>query len=76
MQKIILFIQIGISALLIASILLQQRGAGSSAILGGGGGASYYTKRGFEKWLYWSTIVLAVLFVAAAVISILLVTKF
>lgn len=70
MTKIIPIAQIVIACLLMVSVLLQQRGASSSAIMGGSG-ASYYTKRGFEKVLFWSTIVLAFLFVAAAIISII-----
>ncbi|MDD5589648.1 MAG: preprotein translocase subunit SecG [Candidatus Portnoybacteria bacterium] len=64
------YIQIFLSILLIVSILLQRRGAGSSALMGGSS-ASYYTKRGFEKVLYISTIILAVLFLGIAIISII-----
>ena len=71
MLKFISIAQIIISVLLMAAILLQQRGAGSSAIMGGGS-ASYYTKRGFEKILFISTIVLAALFVIAALINIII----
>ena len=58
--------------MLVVSILLQQRGAGGSAITGGGGGGAYYAKRGFEKTLFYATIVLAVIFVASAIASIFL----
>lgn len=68
-QKIISIAEIVIAVLLVTSILLQQRGAGSSAIMGGGGGASYYTKRGFDKILFWATIILAVAFLALALSS-------
>ena len=71
MLKFISIAQIIISVLLMAAILLQQRGAGSSAIMGGGS-ASYYTNRGFEKILFISTIVLAALFVIAALINIII----
>ncbi len=71
MDKIINIIQIVIASFLIISILLQQRGAGGSSILGGGGGESYYTKRGFEKILFISTIILAVLFFGLAIINLL-----
>lgn len=74
LQKIISVAQIIISVALIASILLQQRGAGASAITGGSS-ASYYTKRGFEKILFFATIVLATLFILAAIASILLAAK-
>jgi len=71
MSNIINIVQIVVSALLVASILLQQRGAGSSALTGGTS-ASYYTKRGFEKFLFASTITLAVLFVAFAIVNIII----
>lgn len=71
MQYINVF-QIIISIALMAAILLQQRGAGSSSIFGGSGGANYYTKRGFEKILFISSIVLAGLFIASAFISLLI----
>lgn len=71
MTDILGIAQIIISVLLIAAILLQQRGTGSSAIMGGSS-ASYYTKRGFEKVLFVSTIVLVILFLATAVANIFL----
>lgn len=60
--------QMVLSVFLILAILFQQRGAGSSAITGGSS-ASYYTKRGFEKTLFAITIILAFLFLAAALAS-------
>lgn len=74
-QKIVSISQIVISVLLMAGILLQQRGAGGSAITGGGGGASYYTKRGFEKYLSIGIIILAGLFIIAAIASMVLAAK-
>lgn len=65
--------QIIISIALITTILLQQRGAGGSAILGGGGGGGdYYTKRGFEKILFISTIILSALFILTAFVNLLI----
>jgi len=61
-----------ISALLIISILLQNRGTGLGQTFGGGSGnASYQTKRGFDKFLFRGTIVLAVIFFALAVYQIM-----
>lgn len=71
MSKFISIAQIIISILLMVAILFQQRGTGSSAIMGGSS-ASYYTKRGFEKILYVSTIILATLFLIAAVVNIII----
>ena len=59
-----------ISVLLATSILLQQRGAGASGgIFGGGSGGfenSFQAKRGFDKILFISTIILAILFIGVA----------
>jgi len=69
-MKVLNIIQIAIAALLVAVILLQSQGAGLSQFLGGGGGGeAWRTKRGFEKFLSISTIVLAVLFLGVALIS-------
>ena len=70
-MKFLPFIQIGISILLIGGILLQQRGGGLSATFGGGDGGIYRTRRGVEKFIYRTTIVLAVLFFVTAVASII-----
>jgi len=73
MSSILSIIQITISAALITTILLQQRGAGGSAIFGGGGGeSSYYTKRGFEKILFISSIILAGLFMVTAFFNLII----
>lgn len=71
MKASLAIIQIIISALLITTILLQQRGTGLSATFGGEGNV-YRTKRGLEKIIFAATIVLAVLFFASAIASILL----
>jgi preprotein translocase subunit SecG len=67
------FIQIVISVLLIAGILLQYSAAGVGGALGGSDSfeAGYHTRRGFEKFLFNATIVLAILFAATSLISFL-----
>ena len=50
-----------VSILLVVVILMQNRGSGVSGVFGGEGNV-YRTKRGAEKFLYYSTIVLAILF--------------
>ncbi len=76
LSNIISISQIVVSVLLIAGILLQQRGAGASAITGGTGGSAYYARRGFEKYLFGAIVVLAILFVALAVASIVIAAKY
>jgi protein translocase SecG subunit len=71
MSKIISISQIVISVLLMVSILLQNRGSGLSAAFGGDFGG-YYTKRGMEKFLFYSSIALAFLFIASAIANIIL----
>ena len=64
-------VQIILSVLLVAAILLQQRGTGLSATFGGEGNV-YRTKRGLERGLFVGTIVIAALFVAAAILTIII----
>jgi protein translocase SecG subunit len=63
-------IQIGSAILLIVTILLQQRGEGLSGGLVGGA-LEYSTKRGVEKWVFWATIVLAVLFFGSSIVRLI-----
>ncbi len=61
------YVQIALSVLLIVAILLQRTGAS----LGGAFGADnfstgFHTRRGFEKVLFNSTIVLGILFALSA----------
>ncbi len=60
-------IQIAIAILIVVLILLQERSAGLSGIFGGEGGGFYQTRRGLEKIIFTSTIVLAIVFVGLAV---------
>jgi protein translocase SecG subunit len=66
MERGLIFGQIIVSVLLMTSILLQNRGAGLSATFGGDFGG-YYTKRGFEKFLLWGSIILGALFIGLAI---------
>jgi protein translocase SecG subunit len=67
---IIAIIQIILSALIITLILLQERSSGMSGLLGGDGGGYYQARRGVEKIIFYSTIVLSVAFVALAIYQI------
>lgn len=63
--------QVIIAILLMITILMQNRGSGLSGIFGGGGNV-YRTKRGIEKTLFISTIILAILFFAASLANVVL----
>jgi len=61
-------LQIIIAGVLVAVILMQARGSGLSAAFGGEGNI-YRTKRGFEKYLFIFTIIMAVIFLGTALFS-------
>ena len=61
------YIQVILAVLLSAGVLLQRSEAGLGAGFGGEGSyGTRFTRRGFEKFLFKATIVVAVLFVASA----------
>lgn len=60
---ILRFADIIIMVLLIAVIGLQNKSSGLSNVFGGAGNI-VATRRGFEKWLFYATVILGVLFVA------------
>lgn len=64
------YIQIVLAVLLTVAILLQQTDAGLGESFGGSDSVSTWrTRRGFEKVLFMGTIVIAVLFVASAILA-------
>ena len=63
--------QIIVSILLIAVILFQQRGGGLSGVFGGESSV-YATRRGIEKGVFTTTIILAVLFFVISVLRLFL----
>ncbi len=64
------YITLGSGLLMIVSILLQQRGASLGAGFGSSG-ELFTTRRGVDKNLFDTTIVLAVVFVGSLVVSLL-----
>ncbi len=66
------YIQIALSVLLIGSILLQQTGASLGGAFGGDNfSAGYHTRRGSEKYLFWASITLGILFALTAFVALL-----
>ena len=71
--KILPYAQIILSVILVTAILLQQTAAGLGGALGGDDSASFHhTRRGFEKFLFYLSIVCAVLFALFALLSIII----
>ena len=68
MNKTLNIIQIIIACLLVASILLQHRGTSLGGAFGGEGNV-YRSRRGAEKFLFYTTIVLGFIFVVMAVVN-------
>lgn len=66
------YIQIVLSVLLIICILLQQTGASMGGAFGGDNfSAAYHTRRGSEKFLFYATIVLGVLFALSSFVALI-----
>jgi protein translocase SecG subunit len=63
---VISIIQIVLAVIIITLILLQERSSGISGLLGGDGGSFYQARRGMEKVIFYSTIVLIVVFLGVA----------
>ena len=67
------YIQVVLSVALIASVLLQQTGASLGGAFGGDNfTAGYHTRRGFERTLFYATIVLSILFALSAFVALLI----
>jgi len=73
-STILPYIQIGLSILLVGAVLLQRSGAGIGGAFGGGDNwnVGFHTRRGFEKVLFNSTIIIGVLFALASFIALII----
>lgn len=70
--KILSYVQIAIAVLLIVAVLLQNTGSDLGGAFGGSG-TVYHTRRGPEKFLFWSTITLGVSLAGLALLNLFLV---
>jgi len=71
MKNYLPLIQIVVSVLLVVLILLQQRGQALGSAFGGGG-SFYSTRRGIQKKIFWATVALGILFIALALLNLIL----
>ncbi len=65
------YIQIVLSIGLVAGVLLQTSSSGLGGAFGEGNNfdSGFHTRRGFEKYLYNATLVMAVLFAISAFVA-------
>jgi len=64
------YIQIVLAVLLMVCVLLQQTGASLGGAFGGDNfTAGYHTRRGSEKYLFWASIIIGILFAAIALLA-------
>jgi protein translocase SecG subunit len=70
--KVLPYAQIILSVVLILAIMFQQTSAGVGGALGGSSAESFHqTRRGFEKFLFYLSIICAILFAFFAFLSII-----
>jgi len=66
-----MIVQIILAVLLVAAVLLQHRGTSLGGAFGGES-AVYRSRRGAEKFLFYLTIAIAVIFVVMALVNVIL----
>jgi len=72
LPQILPIVQIVLSVLLIACVLLQQTGASLGGAFGGDNfSAAYHTRRGSEKFLFYASIIIGILFALSCVLALL-----
>ena len=71
--QILPYAQIILSVILITSILLQQSSSGTGGAFGGSDTESFHhTRRGFEKFLFYLSMVCGILFALSAFLAIII----
>lgn len=71
--NILPYAQIILSVILVLAVLLQQTSAGAGGAFGGNDSGSFHqTRRGFEKFLFYLSLVCAILFALFAFLSIII----
>jgi preprotein translocase subunit SecG len=73
LQTALPYLQIAFSVVIIGAVLLQRTGASLGGAFGADNFSSgFHTRRGMERTLFYTTIVVAILFAASAFINILI----
>lgn len=71
LSQIVIIVNMVVMVILIIMVSLQNKSSGLSNVFGGAGQV-VQTRRGFEKWLFYATIVSGVLFIGLSIASVFL----
>ena len=71
LARVLPYAEIIVSVILISGVLLQQSGAEVGGALGGSGESFHHTRRGFEKFLFYLSVVCGILFALLAIVAII-----
>lgn len=73
MKSLLPYAQIILSVLLVAAILLQRTGAQVGGAFGGSDNwsSAFHTRRGLEKVLFTTTIIIGILFAISALLNLI-----
>ena len=71
MERLLQFLSIIISIVMIILIMLQVRGGALGGLLGEGGGGISRTRHGLERTMFRVTIVLAIVFMGISLFSVI-----
>ncbi len=73
LQGVLPYIQVVFALIIVLCVLLQQTGASLGGALGGDNfSATYHTRRGMEKYLFYTTIVVGILFAASSFMALII----
>jgi preprotein translocase subunit SecG len=71
MKNILTIVQVVTGILMVVFILMQQRGATLGNAFGGGSSV-YRSRRGVEKWLFYASILAAIIFLGTTFATLLI----
>ncbi len=67
--SILPYIQILLAILMVILVLIQQTESDAGGSFGGGATSNWHTRRGAEKFIFYFTIVISILFVASVLVD-------
>ena len=67
--SILPYIQILLAILMVILVLVQQTESDAGGSFGGGATSGWHTRRGAEKFIFYFTIVISILFVASVLVD-------